>query len=51
MAITNFIPTVWSETLNRSLEQEYIGVAHCNRDYEGEIKAYGSTRLKMPKTV
>ena len=43
MAITNFIPTVWSENLTRALEQEYIGVAHCNRDYEGEIKACGST--------
>ena len=43
MAITNFIPTIWSENLTRSLDQEYIGVAHCNRDYEGEIKACGST--------
>ena len=43
MAITSFIPTVWAETLNRSLNQEYIGVAHCNRDFEGEIKACGST--------
>ncbi len=43
MAITNFIPTIWSENLTRALDQEYIGVAHCNRDYEGEIKNCGST--------
>ena len=43
MAITNFIPTIWSENLARSLDQKYIGVAHCNREYEGEIKSCGST--------
>ena len=42
MAITNFIPTIWSENLVRALDQEYVGVAHCNRDYEGEIKNCGS---------
>ena len=42
MAITNFIPTVWSETLAKSLEKQYIGIANCNRDYEGEIKEKGS---------
>ncbi len=43
MAITNFIPTIWSENLTRALDQQYIGVAHCNREYEGEIKSCGST--------
>lgn len=43
MAITNFIPTIWSENLARSLDQQYIGVAHCNREYEGDIKSCGST--------
>ena len=42
MAITNFIPTIWSENLIRALDQSYIGVAHCNRDYEGEIKNHGA---------
>ena len=42
MAITNFIPTVWSENLYNALEKKYIGVANCNRDYEGEIKNIGS---------
>ena len=38
MAITNFIPTIWSENLLTSLDKQYIAVANCNRDYEGEIK-------------
>ena len=43
MAITNFIPTVWSETLYNQLEKKYIAVSHCNRDFEGDIKERGST--------
>ena len=42
MAITNFIPTIWSENLLTSLDKQYIAVAHCSRDYEGEIKNKGS---------
>ena len=42
MAITNFIPTVWSENLYQALDRQYIGVAHCNREYEGEIKEKGN---------
>ena len=42
MAITNFIPTIWSENLLTSLDKQYIAVANCNRDYEGEIKNKGS---------
>ena len=42
MAITNFIPTVWSENLYTQLDRRYIAVSHCNRDYEGEIKEKGS---------
>ena len=41
MAITNFIPTVWSENLYRALDKEYIAVRHCNRDFEGDIKSMG----------
>ena len=43
MAITNFIPTIWSENLHQALDAQYIGVANCNRDYEGEIKNMGDT--------
>ena len=42
MAITHFIPTVWSESLLQSLDARYVGVANCNRDFEGEIKNCGS---------
>lgn len=42
MAITNFISTVWSENLLKQLDTKYIGVLHCNREYEGDIKNQGS---------
>jgi len=41
MAITNFIPTIWSENLLTSLDNHYIGVANCNRSFEGDIKSKG----------
>ena len=43
MAITNFIPTIWSENLYRSLDKQYIAVANCNREFEGDIKNVGSS--------
>lgn len=43
MAITNFIPTVWSESLYQELDKKYIAVANCNRDFEGEIHEKGNT--------
>lgn len=43
MAITNFISTVWSEALSRQLDGKYVGVANCNRDYDGEIVGRGSS--------
>lgn len=42
MAITNFIPTVWSEMLLQELDKNYVGVAHCNRQFEGDIREKGS---------
>lgn len=42
MAINYFVPTVWSEVLLEKLGQRYVGVANCNRDFEGEIKGKGS---------
>lgn len=46
MAISNFIPTVWSETLSKALEKQYIAVKNCNRAFEGEIKGMGD-RVKI----
>lgn len=43
MAITNFIPTVWSETLLSELNREYVGVRNCCRDFEGDVKDKGSS--------
>lgn len=42
MAITNFIPTVWSENLYKALDRKYTAVSNCNREYEGDIKNLGS---------
>ena len=42
MAITNFISTVWSETLLGALDNRYVGVANCNRAYEGDIRECGA---------
>lgn len=43
MALTNFIPTIWSETLANELDKKYIAVKNCNRDFEGDIKSKGNT--------
>ena len=42
MAITNFIPTIWSENLYTELDKQYIAVKNCNREYEGDIKNQGA---------
>ena len=43
MAYTNFIPAVWSETINRELERQCVFAADCNRIYEGEISRKGDS--------
>ena len=43
MAINNFIPTVWSETLYHELDRAYVGVRNCSRDFEGDIRGKGDT--------
>ena len=42
MAISNFIPTIWSENLYRQLDKQYVAVKNSSRDYEGDIKQMGS---------
>ena len=42
MAITSFIPTIWSETLYNELQKNFVAVNHCNRDFEGEIRSKGA---------
>ena len=46
MAISNFIPTLWSETLYTELEKDYVGVRLCSREFEGEIRGEGD-RVKI----
>lgn len=45
MAISNFIPEVWSAKLLTALEKSlvYAAAGVVNRDYEGEISQYGDT--------
>ena len=46
MAVTNFISTVWSETLLSQMDKKYIAVANCNREFEGDIRGKGD-RVKI----
>ena len=43
MAITTFVSTVWGESLLRSLNKNYVSVANCTREYEGDIREMGAT--------
>lgn len=46
MAILNFIPTIWSETLYSELKKNYVAVKLSNRDFDGEIRSCGD-RVKI----
>jgi len=43
MAISNFIPELWSARLLVSLQKSQVAASLVNRDYEGEIKKAGDT--------
>ena len=43
MAITNFIPQVWSARLQENLQHALVFGALCNRNYEGDISQWGDT--------
>lgn len=43
MAITNFIPQIWSARLLENLRKNLVFGNVVNRDYEGEIRNYGDT--------
>lgn len=45
MAVTNFIPQVWSRKIQKSLELKTKLVDYCNRDYEGDVKFAGSVKI------
>jgi hypothetical protein len=41
MGSKNFIPMLWAEDVLKERDKVLIGVKHCNRDYEGQIKKVG----------
>lgn len=43
MAITNFIPQVWSARLQENLRKALVFGSLCNRNYEGDIAQWGDT--------
>lgn len=43
MSFANFIPTIWSARLLANLDKNLVALQFVNRDYEGEIKAFGDT--------
>ena len=43
MAITSFIPKVWSARLLENLHRQLVFGALCNRSWEGDISQYGDT--------
>lgn len=43
MAYSNFIPSVWSESINRELERACVFAEDCNRQYEGLVSNKGDS--------
>lgn len=43
MSFNNFIPTIWSARLLANLDKNLVALQFVNRDYEGEISAFGDT--------
>lgn len=43
MSFVNFIPTIWSARLLANLDANLVALQFVNRDYEGEISAFGDT--------
>jgi hypothetical protein len=43
MAVSNFIPTIWSARILSNLQKTQVFAGLCNRDYQGEITNFGDT--------
>ena len=41
MSVAQFKPTIWSAKLFMELDKAHVLVNRCNRDYEGDISAFG----------
>jgi len=52
MALTNFVPTIWSRRLNVSLRRDLVGMSVVNEDYIGEVRAAGDTlKINRPAAI
>lgn len=52
MALSNFIPTIWSRNLNIALRRRLRGLELTNRNYEGEIRGAGDTvKIQRPVAI
>lgn len=45
MAVSNFIQTIWSRKIQKSLEMKTKLVDYCTRDYEGDCKFAGTVKI------
>lgn len=43
MAYANFIPKLWSASIQRNLDKLHVFAEDCNRQYEGDVKGPGDT--------
>ncbi len=43
MGYRNFVPAVWSESIERELERTLVFAQDCNRQYEGDVKKAGDS--------
>jgi hypothetical protein len=43
MAVNNFIPQIWTARILSNLQKAQVFAGLANRDYEGEIRAFGDT--------
>lgn len=46
MSVANFFPEIWAAGILKERDKVMVAAAHCNRDYEGEIKEKGD-RVKI----
>lgn len=45
MAVTNFVPDIWSARILTNLSKTAVGAAICNRDYEGDSLTGDSVKI------
>lgn len=45
MAVTNFVPDIWSARILTNLSKTAVGAAICNRDYEGDARTGDSVKI------